>query len=156
MASIATGTAADMRPVAPPIQIDNVYTPAQHAMLLDMIRNYGPWPMVTKGRFQNIEQIAASTSGRIQPNMSMDHFIVAQFRGWVASHGTSYYTELDDIFLDPRLRAHARAYWGAGLARPTFMYFSLSGPFEATDPGHIDGVTFRGIRKKKHRSGSCR
>ena len=148
MASIAIGTAADMRPVAPPIQIDNVYTPAQHAMLMDMIRNHGPWPMVTKGRFQNVEQIAASTTGRIQPNMSMDHFIVAQFRGWVASHGTSYHTELDDIFFDPRLRAHARAYWGAELARPTFMYFSLSGPFEATDPGHIDGVTFRGIRKE--------
>jgi hypothetical protein len=148
MASRVFPARPDIIPAAPPRLIDNVYSPAQHAALMDMIRDYGPWPMVTKGRFQNVEQIAASGSGRIDANVSMDQFIVAQFRGWVASHGTSYFTELDDIFFDARLRAHARDYWGAQFARPTFMYFSLSGPFEATDPGHIDGLTFRGIRKE--------
>ncbi|MCP1470414.1 hypothetical protein J3E64_002102 [Sphingobium sp. OAS761] len=85
----------DIRPFAPPIQVDSVYTPRQHEQLMDLIRHHCPWPMVTKGRFQNVEQIAASTSGRIGSHISMDHFIVAQFRGWVASHGTCYFTELD-------------------------------------------------------------
>lgn len=138
----------DMRPAAPPRLVTDVYSAAQHGVLMQAIRDHGPWPMVTKGRFQNIEQIAASTTGRIDPSTSIDQFVVAQFRGWLASHGTSYYTELDDIFFDPGLRALARDYWGAQYARPTFMYFSLCGPFEATDPGHIDGVTFRGVRKE--------
>lgn len=138
----------DMRPFAPPRGLDNVYSDEQYRALMDLIRNRGPWPMVTKGRFENVEQIAASTSGRIDRSVSMDTFIVAQFRGWVASHGTSYHPELDCIFYDPKLRALARDYWGAEYSRPTFMYFSVSGPFEATDPGHIDGVTFRGVRKE--------
>ena len=148
MTDTPPGPNLDMRPAAPPQQIENVYTPAQHGALMELIRDRGPWPMVTKGRFQNIEQIAASTTGRADPSVSMDQFVVAQFRGWLASHGTSYYTELDDIFFDPKLRGLARDYWGAELSRPTFMYFSLCGPFEATDPGHIDGVTFRGVRKE--------
>lgn len=148
MPDAITQVSCDMRPAAPPRQIDDVYTPAQHAALMDMIRDHGPWPMVTKGRFQNVEQIAASTSGRIDANASMNEFLTAQFRGWVAQHGTSLYTELDAIFFDPRLRALAREYWGAEHARPTFMYFGLAGPIEMTDPGHIDGVTFRGIRKE--------
>lgn len=148
MAEAARKAPIDMRPAAAPRQIDNVYTSAQHAALMDVIRHCGPWPMVTKGRFQNVEQIAASTTGRIDPNVSLDQFIVAQFRGWLASHGTSYYPEVDDIFFDARLRAHARDYWGAEFSRPTLMYFSLNGPYEVNDPGHIDGVTFRGVRKE--------
>lgn len=138
----------DLRPFAPPRIVENIYSAAQHAALMDLIRTKGPWPMVTKGLFQNVQQIAASTSGRADPNDSMDQFVFAQFRGWLGSHGTCYHPEVDGIFYDPRLREHARSYWGAELARPTFMYFSLCGPFEATDPGHIDGVTFRGIRKE--------
>jgi hypothetical protein len=137
-----------MRPVAPPRLIEAPYSPQSHARLMEAIRLRGPWPMVTKGRFQNVEQIAASTSGRIDRNVSLDTFIVAQFRGWLGSHGVCYYPELDEIFFDPKLRAHAREYWSADFARPTFMYFSLSGPYEVNDPGHIDGVTFRGVRKE--------
>ena len=109
MTDTPPGPNLDMRPAAPPQQIENVYTPAQHGALMELIRDRGPWPMVTKGRFQNIEQIAASTTGRADPSVSMDQFVVAQFRGWLASHGTSYYTELDDIFFDPKLRGLARA-----------------------------------------------
>lgn len=138
----------DMVPAAPPRAMENVFTDRQHAVLMDAVRAHGPWPMVTKGRFDNVEQIAASTAGRIDRTITMDQFIVAQFRGWVGSHGTCYFPELDDLFFAPNLRALARDYWGAEFARPTFMYFSLCGPFEATDPGHIDGVTFRGVRKE--------
>jgi hypothetical protein len=148
MSDPASPPERDMRPVAPPRLIENVYSPAQHAALMDVLRDRGPWPMITKGRFRNIEQVAASTSGRIDPSISLENFITPQFRGWFASHGTSYYTELDDIFFDPRLRAHAREYWGAEFARPTFMFCGLSGPFENVDRGHIDGVSFRGVGKE--------
>lgn len=148
MATQPREPAMDIRPHAPPRLVDAIYSERQHEALMAMIRARGPWPMVTKGRFQNVAQIAASTTGEVAANASIDDFVVAQFRGYVASHGACYFPEIDDIFFDPRLRQYARDYWGAEHARPTFMYFSISGPFEATDPGHIDGVTFRGIRKE--------
>ena len=148
MADPVSSPKRDMRPVAPPRLIDEAYSPAQHAAVMDVIRDHGPWPMITKGRFRNIEQVAASTSGRIDPDISLESFITPQFRGWFASHGACYHTELDEIFFDPRLRGFVRDYWGAEFARPTFMFFGLSGPFENVDRGHIDGVNFRGVGKE--------
>ena len=135
-----------VRPIAEPRVIDDAFSPAQHAAVLDLVRRHGPWDLVLKHHFTSLEEVVATTSGvRPDPSVSLDYFLSPVFRGFFAIDGVSFYEEAEPILYEPRFLAWARHYWGARYVRPMKILFNVSGPMRSLDPGHVDSPRFRGM-----------
>lgn len=52
--------AENFRPVAPPQLIDDAYSPDQHARLLQVVRDNGPWPLI---HFTKVTAVAYASKG---------------------------------------------------------------------------------------------
>ena len=139
--------AAVLRPVAPPRVLEGVYTDDQHARLLGVVQEHGPWPTITAHHFQSVEELIATSSGVVPENhgMTLDSIATAHFRGYLAEGSCCYYPEIHDCFYNAAFLELARDYWGAEYARPTHMLFNICGPHESGLSPHLDAVTFRGI-----------
>jgi hypothetical protein len=139
-----------LRPVAPPRVIEGVYTPDQHARIMQVIRSRGPWPTITAHHFQTVEELVATSSGPMRdgegPKLTLDDIATGHFRGFLAKGSVCFHPELHDCFYNARFLDLARDYWGAQYAKPTLMLFNLCGPHHSGLSAHLDAVTFRGVR----------
>lgn len=137
-----------MRPVAPPRVLEGLYTDAQYARILEVIKRNGPWPTITAHHFDTVEELVATSTGVVPEglDLTLDDLATAHFRGFFAENSVVYHRELEDLFFNSRFLDLAREYWGAEFARPTLMLFNLCGPHRSGLNPHVDAVTFRGIR----------
>ena len=136
-----------IRPVAEPRVIDDVYSDDQHARMMKLAREKGPWKMILALHFNSPEEVVATTSGAVPEGVELtwDMFLTPNFRGYLAQGGVSLYPELDDLFYNPKHLARIRSFWNAQYAEPENMNFVIQGPSSSSDPGHLDATEFRGI-----------
>src|SRR4029078_1266434 len=89
-----------LRPVAPPREIDNVYTADQKRPLLEVVRTGGPWRLIIAQHFASAEELMATMSGMFPEGFepTLDLFLTPTFRGYLANYGTVLYPELHDVF----------------------------------------------------------
>lgn len=52
-----------LRPVAPPREIDNVYTDDQRERLLNVVHTRGPWRLIIAQHFASADELMATMSG---------------------------------------------------------------------------------------------
>jgi hypothetical protein len=137
-----------LTPVAPPRILEGVYTDDQHARLLGVIQQHGPWPTITAHHFQSVDEVIATTSGVVPKDhgLTLDSIANAHFRGFYAENSVCYYPELEDVFYNSDFLAQVRSYWGAAHAKPTLMLFNICGPHHTGLSPHLDATTFRGVR----------
>lgn len=89
--------AENFRPVAPPQLIDDAYTPDQHARLLQVVRDNGPWPLILAENFKTPEEVIATVSGSIPEGVKLTWDMIGLnpvFRGYLARGGTCFYPEI--------------------------------------------------------------
>jgi hypothetical protein len=139
-----------IKPVAPPRLIDNAYTDDQHARLVQLIRQKGPWQLILAQHFASADEVVATLSGALPKGVtpSFDMFLTPNFRGYLAKYGASLHPEIDDLFYNPKFIDLVRGYWGAQYAIPENMLFNINGACTSQDPAHIDATEFRGINQK--------
>jgi hypothetical protein len=137
-----------LRPAAPPKILEGVYTEDQHARLLGVIQQHGPWPTITAHHFQSVDEVIATTSGVVPKDhgLTLDAIANAHFRGFYAENSVCYYPDVEDVFYNSDFLAQVRAYWGAQYAKPTLMLFNICGPHHTGLSPHVDATTFRGVR----------
>ncbi|WNG90241.1 hypothetical protein C6A87_008155 [Mycobacterium sp. ITM-2016-00317] len=137
-----------LRPVAPPREVDNVYTDDQRQRLLDVVRKDAPWSLIIAQHFSSPEELMATMSGQFPEGFTptLDLFLTPTFRGHLANYGTLLYPELHDCFYNAQFLDEAKSYWGAEYAKPQMMLFNINGPCCNRDPGHLDSPSFRGVR----------
>lgn len=61
---MATDLAEQFRPVAPPYVIENAYTDDQHRRMLQVVREYGPWPLILAENFSPPKKSSPQPAGR--------------------------------------------------------------------------------------------
>jgi hypothetical protein len=139
--------ANELRPVSEPRVLEGVYTEDQHRRLMDVVRREGPWKLILAQHFSSAEEVVATLSGHLPEGVTptFDMFLTTNFRGYLAENGTCLYPELEDCFYNSTFIEHARSYWKAKYAQPTMMLFNIYGAANSHDPGHLDGVNFRGL-----------
>lgn len=137
-----------LRPVAPPRELDNVYTDDQRARLLNVVREHGPWRLIIAQEFSSFDDLVATMSGAAPEDVlpSMDSFVTPTFRGYIASYSAALYPEIHDCFYNEKFLELAKSYWNAQYAKPQMMLFNINGPCANLDPGHLDSPSFRGVR----------
>jgi len=146
-----------LRPVAPPRELDKVYTPDQLERLLDVVHRQGPWKLIIAQHFASAEELIATMSGALPPGieLSLDLFLTPTFRGFYANYSAALYPEIQDCFYSQHFLDLAKAYWGAKYAKPQMMLFNVNGPSGNTDPGHLDSPSFRGVRYENSPTWLC-
>ena len=146
-----------LRPAAPPREVANVYTDDQRKRLLDVVHRAGPWKLIIAQHFASAEALIATLSGAMPPGVTptLDMFLTATFRGFLANYSTCLYPELSDVFYNDTFLGYAKAYWKAKYAKPQMMLFNINGPCANTDPGHLDTPSFRGIRYENSATWLC-
>jgi len=136
-----------LRPVAEPRILEGVYTADQHRRLLEVVRREGPWSLILAQHFSSAEEVIATMSGKLPEGVTptMDMFLTPCFRGHFAEGGVVLHEGIEDAFYNTGFLNQAKAYWGAQYAHPTMMLFNIQGACHSEDPGHLDGVSFRGL-----------
>ena len=142
-----TELAKNFRPVAPPQIIEGAYSEDQHARLLKVVRENGPWQLILAENFKTPEEVIATTSGKIPEGVTLtwDMILNPVFRGYLARGGVCFYPELEDCYYNSRFLELARNYWGAKYAEPETFLFNIQGPTPIGGPPHLDGTVFRGM-----------
>ncbi|WP_445165509.1 hypothetical protein ACTXG7_16470 [Mycolicibacterium sp. Dal123E01] len=146
-----------LRPVAPPHELTDIYTPAQRRRLLDVVHTGGPWKLIIAQHFASADELMATMSGAFPEGFSpsLDLFLTPTFRGYLANYGTVLYPELYDCFYNADFIEHAKSYWNAQYAKPEMMLFNINGPCANRDPGHLDSPSFRGVRHENAPTWLC-
>lgn len=134
-------------PVAPPRIIENAFTPDQHARLLKVVRDNGPWSLILAQHFKSPEEVVATTSGMMPEGFkpTWDMFLTPVFRGYMAQGHTVLHPEIEDCFFNSKFLDLVRGYWKAEYARPENMLFNIQGPCPGSRNPHVDATRFRGI-----------
>jgi hypothetical protein len=88
----------------------------------------------------------SNSGGTDKSGLTLDDVASANFRGTLGTGSTCLYPELEDCYYNSKFLQLVRDYWGARYARPTLMLFNLCGPHHSSLNGHLDAVTFRGVR----------
>lgn len=135
------------KPVAPPQVIENAFTADQHARLLNVVRENGPWSLILAQHFKSPEEVVATTSGMVPEGFkpTWDMFLTPVFRGYFAQGHTVLHPEVEDCFFNTRFLDLVRGYWKAEYARPENMLFNIQGPCPGSRNPHVDATRFRGI-----------
>lgn len=146
-----------LRPASPPREISDVYTDDQRGRLLDIVRHEGPWKLIIAQHFSSAEELIATMSGKLPDGVqpSLDLFLTATFRGFLANYSTCLYPGIHDIFYNEKFLEYAKSYWNAKYAKPQMMLFNINGPVANTDPGHLDSPSFRGVRYENSPTWLC-
>jgi hypothetical protein len=140
--------AENFRPVAPPRIIEDTYTAAQHARLMEVVRSEGPWSLILAENFEHPEEVIATTSGEIPEGIELTWDMLLTnpvFRGYLSRQGVCFYPEIEDCYYNSRFLELARGYWGARYAEPETYLFNIQGPTPIGGPPHLDGTVFRGM-----------
>jgi hypothetical protein len=137
-----------LMPVAPPRILENVYTDEEHARLLDVIKQNGPWPGIAAHHFESVEELVATVTGVVPKDhgLTLDDIATAHFRGFYAKNSVCFYPEVEGIFYNSTFLAEVKSYWRAEYAKPTLMLFNICGPHNTGLDPHLDATTFRGVR----------
>jgi hypothetical protein len=146
-----------LRPVAPPRELDDVYTPDQLQRLLDVVRKSGPHKLIIAQHFTSAEALIATLSGAVPEGVTptLDMFLTPTFRGFLGNYSTSLFPEINDCFYNDKFLELAKSYWNAEYAKPQMMLFNVNGPCGNTDPGHLDATSFRGVRYENSPTWLC-
>lgn len=136
-----------VRPIAPPMIIDNVYTGDEYRQLMELARSKGPWDLTVRQFYSSPEGIADTTLGKKLSGAkpTWDDFLQPYFTGYIAKEGICLYPEIEDLFYNKKFLDLGRSYWKADYARPENMIFNINGPTDNFDVGHLDGAEFRGL-----------
>ncbi len=147
----------NLRPAAPPLEIDKPYTEDQHRRLLGVVREHAPWKLILAQHFASPEALIATLSGTLPQGVTptLDMWLTPTFRGFYANYSTALYPEIQDCFYNEAFIGHAKKYWNAQYAKPQMMLFNVNGPCANTDPGHLDTPSFRGIRYENSPTWLC-
>lgn len=140
--------AENFRPVAPPQLIDDAYSADQHARLLKVVRDNGPWPLILAENFKTPEEVIATVSGSIPEGIELTWDMIGLnpvFRGYLARGGTCFYPEIEDCYYNSRFLELVRNYWDCQYAEPETFLFNIQGPSPIGGPPHLDGTVFRGM-----------
>ena len=137
-----------LTPTFPPRVLEHVYSDDQHARLLGVVQEHGPWPTIQAHHFDSVDEMIATTSGVIPKDhgLTLDSIATAQFRGFYGQNSVCFYPEIEDIFYSSQLLDEVKSYWHAEYAKPTMMLFNICGPHQSGLSPHLDAVTFRGVR----------
>ncbi len=137
-----------LTPVFPPRVLDDVYSDDEHARLLGVVQQHGPWPTIQAHHFESVDELIATTSGVVPKDhgLTLDAIATAQFRGFYGQNSVCYFPEIEDVFYSSRLLGEVKSYWHAEYAKPTMMLFNICGPHQSGLSPHLDAVTFRGVR----------
>ena len=93
-----------MVPVAPPYTIDDFYTPAEVDALFGVVKNHGPWPLMSALHFKTAEEFLAVAGGPNRPkDAKLTDYTSPSFRGYFAQDGVCFYDEVYDIYFSKRL-----------------------------------------------------
>ena len=139
------------RPVAPPQLIENAYSSDQHARLLNVVRENGPWPLIMAENFKTPEEVIATTSGagkQLPEGVELTWDMIGLnpvFRGYLARGGTCFYPEIEDCYYNSHFLKLVRNYWNCQYAEPETFLFNIQGPTPIGGPPHLDGTVFRGL-----------
>jgi hypothetical protein len=140
--------AESFRPVSAPRLIDGAYSEDQHARLLKVVRDNGPWPLIMAENFKTPEEVIATTSGTIPEGVKLTWDMIGLnpvFRGYLARGGTCFYPEVEDCYYNSRFLELVRQYWNCQYAEPETFLFNIQGPTPIGGPPHLDGTVFRGM-----------
>lgn len=139
-----------VRPIAPPVSIEDVYTDDQYQRLMQLARGKGPWQQILRQFYSSAEELAVTKTGRTADDAesTWDDFLTPYFSGSLAKGGVCLYPEIEDCFYNKTFLDIGRSYWKAEYARPENMIFNLNGPTTNFDAGHLDGAEFRGLNLK--------
>ncbi len=137
-----------LTPVFPPRVLERVYSDDEHARLLAVVQEHGPWPTIQAHHFESVDELIATTSGVVPKDhgLTLDSIATAQFRGFYGQNSVCYFPEIEDVFYSGRLLDEVKSYWQAEYAKPTMMLFNICGPHQSGLSPHLDAVTFRGVR----------
>lgn len=147
-ANSLSALAENFRPVSPPQIIENAYSNDQHARLLNIARENGPWPLILAENFKTPEEVVATTSGSIPEGIELTWEMIGLspiFRGYLGQGGTCYYPEIEDCYYNSHFLELVRNYWGCKYAEPETFLFNIQGPTPLGGPPHLDGTVFRGM-----------
>ncbi|MCY1081076.1 hypothetical protein [Archangium lansingense] len=146
-----------LRPVAPPRELDDVYSQEQLQRLLGVVRNSGPHKLIIAQHFASAEELIATSAGGVPEGVTptLEMFLSPTFRNFFGNHATCLFPEINDCFYNDKFLEIAKNYWGARYARPQMMLFNVNGPCGNTDPGHLDSPSFRGIRYENSPTWLC-
>jgi hypothetical protein len=144
---VMTKPGSIFQPVADPQVIEGAFTADQHARMLSVVRENGPWQMILAQHFNSPEEVIATTSGMVPEGFTptWDMFVSPVFRGYFGKASTAFYPEIEDCFLNTRFLDLVRGYWGAKYATAENMLFNIQGPCQGGGSPHVDATRFRGI-----------
>lgn len=135
-----------MVPVVSPYTIDDFYSPAEVDALFGVVKNHGPWPLITALHFKSAEEYLAVAGGANLPkDAKLSDFISPSFRGYLGKEGVCFYDEVHDIYFSKRLKDIAKKVHGAEYAMTSGMLFNIAGPSHSFDAGHFDTASWRGL-----------
>lgn len=136
-----------LTPVAPPRVVEGVYSDDEHARLLAVVKDHGPWPSIIAHHFQTVDEMIATVTGVVPKDhgLTLDDVAGAHFRGFYGQNSVCFFPEIHDLFYSQRLFDEVKSYWGVPYAKPTLMLFNICGPHNTGLDPHLDAVSFRGI-----------
>lgn len=135
-----------MVPVAPPYTIDDFYSPAEVDALFGVVKNHGPWPLISALHFKSAEEYLAVAGGPNRPkDAKLTDYTSPSFRGYFGKDGVCFYDEVHDIYFNKRLMDIAKKVHGAEYAMTSGMLFNIAGPSHSYDAGHFDTASWRGL-----------
>ena len=134
-----------VRPIAPPMIVDDIYTAEYYRQLVDVARGRGPWELTVRQFYTSLKDMDDSTADKKAADQKSDDPILPYFTGYLARGGVCLYPEMEECFFNKRFLDLGRKYWKAQYARPENMIFNLNGPAINSDQGHLDGAEFRGL-----------
>ena len=109
-----------LRPVAPPLVLDGVYSDDQHQRISEVIKGHGPWPTITAHHFDTVEELMATSNGGVPENLdiTLDDIATAHFRGIFAEGSIPFFPELEDCYYNSRFLQLVRELLGGPLCPP--------------------------------------
>lgn len=135
-----------MIPVAPPVQISDIFTDDENARLFGVLRGKGPWRLIAGIYFNSAEELLAVSGGAqegAKPRLS--DFLTPAFRGFFGNNGIVYEDAVHDVFYSKKLLDMVKGMHGAQYGEPYLFQFNIQGPSPGYDGGHFDGRSWRGI-----------
>ncbi|NLT30353.1 MAG: hypothetical protein GXX86_07840 [Propionibacterium sp.] len=133
-------------PAIAPHLIQDYYTPEEVDALFGVVKNHGPWPLISALHFTSTEEFLAVAGGKNVPaDAKLTDFTSPSFRGYLGQLGVCYYDEVHDIYFSDKLMKTVKEVHGAQYAMTHGMLFNIAGPSHSYDSGHVDSASYRGL-----------
>ncbi|MDF2894205.1 MAG: hypothetical protein K0Q46_991 [Rhodococcus erythropolis] len=137
-----------MTPAVPPQFIENIYTPDEIGLLVDIVRNNGPWRLVAAHHFKNAEEYMAVSGAKNRDTevpLQLSDLLTPTFRSYFGDGGIVYEPAAHDLYYNRKFMDMIKGIHGAQYAIPSSYLFNIRTPAHSFDGGHFDGATWRGV-----------